>query len=124
MTREELENKMACCWAGAPRGVVFGRSRPAPPTICRRSPTSRAPCDPLWHVERARHVTYERDNRTFLGGSHPPNGKGGNISEATAREIDTVVKKSSTTPLPRDRIAARQRSILDRCAKPCSKRRP
>jgi cell division protease FtsH len=62
------------------------------------------------------HVTYEQDHRTFLG-SPAMEYHERRYSEATAREIDLVVKKLIDEAFARTTAILRgQRDLLDRCA--------
>src|SRR6185437_7231315 len=119
MTRQELENKMAALLGGrAAESVVFGRfSTGAADDLQKVTDIARNMVTRYGMSDELGHVTYERDNRTFLSGLGHMEVHERQYSEATAREIDNVVKRIVDDAFERTTALLRgQRETLDRCA--------
>jgi cell division protease FtsH len=118
MTRQELENKMAVLLGGrAAETLVFNRfSTGAADDLQKVTDIARNMVTRYGMSSELGHVTYEQDNRTFLGGPAVEYHER-RYSEATAREIDTAVKTIIDEAFARSTALLRgQRDVLDRCA--------
>ncbi|WP_119462495.1 ATP-dependent zinc metalloprotease FtsH [Rhodospirillaceae bacterium SYSU D60014] len=95
MTREELENKMAVLLGGrAAEAVVFGHlSTGAADDLAKVTNIARSMVTRYGMVEKLGHVSYDSEQRSFLGGGAiPPYIGERQYSEDTAREIDMAVR--------------------------------
>jgi cell division protease FtsH len=120
MTREELENKMAVLLGGrASENLVFGRfSTGAADDLQKVTDIARSMVTRYGMSSELGHVTYERDNRTFLSGPMQMEVHERQYSEATAREIDTNIKRIVDDAFARTTAILRgQRDTLERGAK-------
>src|SRR5579883_2365440 len=119
MTHEELDNKMAVLLGGrAAESVVFGRvSTGAADDLQKVTDIARNMVTRYGMSSELGNVTYERDSRTFLGGPGHMEWHERQYSEATAREIDNVVKRIVDDAFARATALLRgQREVLDRGA--------
>jgi cell division protease FtsH len=120
MTRPELENKMAVLLGGrAAEQLTFGEiSTGAADDIQKVTNIARSMVTRYGMAEKLGNVTYEAENQTFLGGPAPAGWHERTYSEATAREIDEVVKSIVDAAFARSLgILKSKRAILERGAK-------
>jgi cell division protease FtsH len=120
MTRAELENKMAVLLGGrAAEQLIFGEiSTGAADDIQKVTNIARSMVTRYGMAEKLGNVTYEAENQTFLGGPAPAGWHERTYSEATAREIDEVVKSIVDAAFQRTLgILKSKRAILERGAK-------
>jgi cell division protease FtsH len=120
MTRQELENKMAVLLGGrSAEHIVFGEySTGAADDLQKVTDIARSIITRYGMTPELGQVVYEQSPHSFLGEHNqpPPSGER-SYSEATAREIDTVLKSIIDEAFGRTvNILRAQRDILDRGA--------
>ena len=120
MTRQELENKMAVLLGGrSAEHIVFGEySTGAADDLQKVTDIARSIITRYGMTPELGQVVYEQSPHSFLGEHNqpPPSGER-SYSEATAREIDTVLKSIIDEAFGRTvNILRAQREILDRGA--------
>ncbi len=120
MTREELENKITVMLGGrAAEKLVFGHlSTGAADDLVKATDTARAMVTRYGMDERLGSLAYDVERSPFLQpapGAVIPEKR---YSEETAREIDLAVRRIVDRCFERARdILARNRPVLERCAK-------
>ncbi|MGH7052497.1 MAG: ATP-dependent zinc metalloprotease FtsH [Stellaceae bacterium] len=96
MTRQELENKMAVLLGGrASETIVFGElSTGAADDLQKVTEIARSIVTRYGMTSELGMVTYEKENRNFLGVPSMPITMERSYSEETAREIDATVRSA------------------------------
>ena len=121
MTRQELENKMAVLLGGrAAEHIVFGEySTGAADDLQKVTDIARSIITRYGMTPELGQVVYEQSPHNFLGEQNqPPPSSERSYSEATAREIDTVLKSIVDEAFRRTVTLLRaQRDVLDRGAR-------
>jgi cell division protease FtsH len=121
MTREELENKMAVLLGGrAAEFVVFGHlSTGAANDLLRATDIARSMVTRYGMSERLGGVTYDRDQRTFLGGAdYPSMPREREYAEETAAVVDEEVRSILDRMFQRATdILREKRDALERTAR-------
>jgi cell division protease FtsH len=120
MTRQELENKMAVLLGGrAAEYIVFGElSTGAADDLQKVTDIARSIVTRYGMTTELGLVTYEKENRNFLGVPTVPLGAERNYSEETAREIDAAVRSVVDRAFRRTvEILQAQRDTLERGAR-------
>ena len=120
MTRQELENKMAVLLGGrAAEHIVFGElSTGAADDLQKVTDIARSIVTRYGMTPELGQITYEKENRNFLGVPTVPLLPERNYSEETAREIDAAVRSIVDRAFRRtvDLLKA-QRDTLERGAR-------
>src|SRR5579863_6094307 len=121
MTRQELDNKMAVLLGGrAAEHIVFGElSTGASDDLAKVSDIARSIVTRYGMTEELGQVVYEKSPHSFLGGEQaqmPYQER--SYSEATAREIDAVVKSIVDAAFRRTiNLLRARREVLERGAR-------
>jgi cell division protease FtsH len=121
MTRQELDNKMAVLLGGrAAEHIVFGEySTGAADDLQKVTDIARSIITRYGMTPELGQVVYQQSPHNFLGEQNqPPPSTERSYSEATAREIDTVLKSIVDAAFGRTVTLLRaQREVLDRGAR-------
>jgi cell division protease FtsH len=121
MTRQELEDKMAVLLGGrAAETIVFGElSTGASDDLAKVTDIARSIVTRYGMSDELGLITYERSQRSFLGGDQPQMPyQERSYSEDTAREIDAAVKKIVDDAFRRTvNLLRARRALLDQGAR-------
>jgi cell division protease FtsH len=120
MTRQELEDKMAVLLGGrAAEHIVFGElSTGASDDLVKVTDIARSIVTRYGMTEELGQIVYEKNQRGFLGEASQMPYVERSYSEATAREIDTAVKKIVDEAFRRTvNLLRAQRDVLERGAR-------
>ncbi len=117
MSRAELETKMAILLAGrAAESLIFDElSTGAADDLVKATEIARAMATRYGMIKNLGQVTYDREQRGFLGG--PPMPAQRDFSEETAREIDCAIRETTAAAFEAAlKILRERRPILEKGA--------
>ena len=121
MTREELENKMAVLLGGrAAETVVYDHlSTGAADDLAKVSNIARSMVTRYGMVEKLGHVSYDSEQKSFMGGGAlPPQFGERQYSDDTAREIDVAVRDIVNAAFAKSTSILRERrDLLEKTAR-------